>query len=392
MPSASNGRAALIFIAPAEGTGGVGDYAEHVLADVREMFDVVHEIRTRGPEEDSLKDISRWRKELRSLERRYGKQNTIVHAELASGCVGPFWVLRASRSVRRSALIHDSPYPVWWPTRNSNVIALMRMHWRIGLWYDRIERRLLGGPLRRLERNTLRGVSVAALSDIGAAKISDMLGGVPVLSGRHYIPEPNVDEIVPAADRPLAVGLYGHVYGGKGFDMLTHLRVEIPDEIEVRVAGRGTQKLAKMRGVTILGQVDGDEERDFFNSIRVLVLPYNRLHGRERVYPASGAAARAFSFHTPVISSRAGTLEEAEHDGGLLAAADVDPVTNAVDVEALAATVVSIVGDRDRLRELQRETAELAIRRTIRGSLEPLVQLWSTWIEEIRARAPRSGR
>lgn len=394
MASANKSKTAvLIFVAPQDGTGGVGDYAEHVLADIRGMFDEVHEIRTRAPEEDSLKDIRRWRRELRRLERRFGVQNTVVHAELASGAVGPFWVLRASRSARRSAIIHDAPYPVWWPLHTREVVSAMHSSWRFNIWYGRFERRILGGFLRRLERTMLRGVSVTALSGIGAEKISGVLGGTPVLAGRHYVPSADIAGVVPVVKRPLAVGLFGHVYGGKGFELLTRLRVEIPDEIEIRVAGRGTEALESMRGVTIIGTVDGTEERDFFNSIRALVLPYNRLHGKTPVYPASGAAARAFSFHTPVVSSRAGTFIEAAHEGGLLSVGEVDPVSNVVDVAALAAATVELIGDESRLEALRNEVVDLAKRRTISGSLEPLVARWSTWIGEIHdGNGSRGGR
>ncbi len=376
MASVNEGaKSVLIFVAPGDGTGGVGDYAEHVLSDLRGMFDEVYEIRTHGPEADSIREIRAWRRQLRGLERRHGVQNTVVHAELASGSVGPFWVLRASRSARRSAVIHDAPLPVWWPLRNRDVIAVVTRHWRLLLWYDRFERRILGRFLGKLERETLRDVKVVALSDIGARRISESLRGASVLSGRHYVPSVPVGDIVPVAERPLAVGLFGHVYGGKGFELLSQLRIEIPDEIEIRIAGRGTSALPKMRGVTILGTVDGPAEVEFFNSIRVLMLPYNRVHGIRPVYPASGAAARAFAFHTPVVSSRSGTFQEAALDGGMIAADGL---------EGLVAAVVSLVQDVPRLEKLQGETSQIATERNVRGSLTSLVELWSNWVAEIR--------
>ena len=378
MASASNdGKTVLIFVAPADGSGGVGDYAEHVLADVRGMFDEVHEIRTHGPGEDGLSEIRAWRRRLRQLERRYGRRNVVVHAELSSGSVGPLWVLKASRAAHRSAVIHDAPLPTWWPIRVREVVSLIDRHWEIESWFGRFERRIFGRALRRMETRALRGVDVFALSDLGAEKIAVAIGSTMVHSGRHYIPVVPPGQIVPIAERPLAVGLFGHVYGGKGFELLSHLRVELPDEIEIRVAGRGTEKLRPMRGVTLLGPVDDDDERDFFNSIRILMLPYNRLHGREPVYPASGAAARAFAFQTPVVATRSGTFDEAAGEGGLIATDDVD---------ALAAAVVALVDDTPRLAGLQKETRELAERRTISASLEGLIALWAEWISAPKAR------
>ena len=106
------------------------------------------------------------------------------------------------------------------------------------------------------------------------------------------------------------MGFFGHVYRGKGFEHIARIREFLPDDILIRIAGRGTESLPAAEGIEVLGGVDGPEEDAFFESIRAIVVPYGKRHWYAETYPASGVGASAQSYSTPVISTGYGPLAE----------------------------------------------------------------------------------
>lgn len=124
----------------------------------------------------------------------------------------------------------------------------------------------------------------------------------------------------------MAVGLFGYVYKGKGFDLLAELRSQIDPSIGIRIAGRGTQALDPIEGVDIVGPIEDEVEDAFFESVRAIVLPYTRRssYGPE-THVASSVIARALAYGTPIIALRyPGLSVEAEIvDGGVVELAHV---------------------------------------------------------------------
>ncbi|MEZ2388357.1 glycosyltransferase [bacterium RCC_150] len=225
-------------------------------------------------------------------------------------------------------------------------------------------------PLRainaRLERIVLKGTVLFALSDRGADALRKSFPECEVVSSRHFIPPRPA--ISPATDRPQAVGLFGHAYKGKGFDRLQSLRCALPDSIDIRVAGRGTERLAGIPGVTILGSVDGLQEDEFFASVRAILLPYANTSRYGEILSVSGVAARAFAYGTPVIASDSGTLTEAAEEGGLVTAPN--------DVESLAALTFETTTSDAELERLGEETLLLRDSRTVEDTVSRFAEYW----------------
>ena len=159
------------------------------------------------------------------------------------------------------------------------------------------------------------GRVVITLTSMGAHQYQVRHPAADVLAGRHPIPyRPALRQLT---DRPLAVGLFGHVYPGKGFETLERLRAALDDDIHIVVAGRGTDDLPSADGVTVVGEVNGPAEDAFFESIRFTVAHYSK---RKRVYGqgygASGAVARSFAYGTPILCNDDGSLPETASEGG----------------------------------------------------------------------------
>ena len=157
----------------------------------------------------------------------------------------------------------------------------------------------------------------------------------------------------PVTERPKAVGFVGHVYRGKGFEQIAPIRRALPDDILIRVAGRGTEALPGGPGIEIVGAVDGPAEDAFFESVRAVVIPYGKRHFYAETYPASGSVAHAFAYRTPVVCTDYGSLAELDEHGTAVVVrtggADADRVT-----ASLAGAIVELVGDSRRLAELGR--------------------------------------
>lgn len=353
--------ATLILVAPRAGSGGVGDYAEEFVAAAVPRFTAFREIRTAGPDHVGLLDVLRDRRRLsREIRKFRAAGPVVVHFELSAASLGPFWLLAgASRGVVATATVHDPPRAVWWPFRFKTVARHKIIQHGIHL------------PLRpvsaRLERWLLRGTTLFALSDVGAAALRQAFPACRVFSGQHFIPLRAA--LKPTSQRPLAVGLYGHAGKGKGFESLVELRRELPADVEIRVAGRGTDKLPPIPGVTILGAVEGQQEDAFFESVRAVLLPYDkvsRYYGK--MLPASGVAARAFAYRTPVIGFDSGTLGEAATHGGLIAVR--------ASVPELAEAAYRTISDVAQLELLDRQIVELQKERAVQLAPAPFLAYW----------------
>lgn len=353
--------ATLILVAPRASSGGVGDYAEEFIAAAVPNFSSFRQIRTAGPGNVGLLDVFRDRKRLAGeIRESLAAGPVVVHFELSAASLAPFWLLAGrSRDVVTTATVHDPPQAVWWPFRFKSVAKSKVVHHGIHL------------PLRpvnaRLERWLLRDTALFALSEVGAAALRETFPACRVVSGWHFVPSRAA--LKPASERPLAVGLYGHASKGKGFDRLVELRRELPAEVEIRVAGRGTEKLPPIPGVTILGAVEGRQEDAFFESVRAILLPYNktsRFYGN--ILPASGVASRAFAYRTPVIGFDSGTLGEASKAGGLIVVG--------ASVRELADAAYRTINSKAELEHLDAQIGELQKERAVHQAAAPFMSYW----------------
>lgn len=361
VPNSSPIPATLILVAPRISSGGVGDYAEEFIAAAVPNFSAFREIRTAGPGNVGLLDVFRDRRRLSvAVKESLAAGRVVVHFELSAASLGPFWLLAGrSRDVATTATVHDPPLAAWWPFRFKWVARSKLLHHGIHL------------PLRplsaRLERWLLRDTTLFALSEAGAAALRQTFPACRVLSTWHFVPPRPA--LKPASQRPLAVGLYGHASKGKGFDRLVELRRELPPDVEIRVAGRGTEQLPPIPGVTILGAVEGRQEDAFFESVRAILLPYDktsRFYGN--ILPASGVASRAFAYRTPVIGFDSGTLGEASKAGGLI----VVPAS----VRELADAAHRTITNSTELERLDRQITALQTGRTVALAAAPYLACW----------------
>ncbi len=342
-------------------SGGVGDYAEEFISAAVPNFSAFREIRTAGPGYVGLRDVFRDRRRLsKAVKESLAAGRVVVHFELSAASLGPFWLLAgSSRDIATTATVHDPPLAAWWPFRFKGVARSKLLHHGIHL------------PLRpvsaRLERWLLRDTTLFALSEVGAAALRKTFPACRVVSTWHFVPPRPA--LKPASQRPLAVGLYGHASKGKGFDRLVELRRELPPDVEIRVAGRGTEQLPPIPGVTILGAVEGPQEDAFFESVRAILLPYDktsRFYGN--ILPASGVASRAFAYRTPVIGFDSGTLGEASKAGGLI----VVPAS----VRDLAEAAHRTITDSAELERLDRQITGLQSERTVALAAAPYLAYW----------------
>ncbi|OFI37288.1 hypothetical protein BIU82_09390 [Arthrobacter sp. SW1] len=355
----------LIYVAPESGSGGVGDYSDDFAAAVRPHFGSVQEYRHPGPGGDGVLDLIRHRRALRKLLAAEPDVPTIVHCEQSGGSMVPFWAaLGLERTGRRgevsvSATVHDPPYAVWWPFRSKLVARSRVLSHGIHLPLHKLT--------RYLEAWGNRSRLLFTLSRLGAEKLGDVMTTARIVPSAHFVPERPV--LAPVTERPLAIGLFGYVYRGKGFDMLAELREALDDDITIRVAGRGTEVLEPMPGVEILGEVNGPEEDAFFESIRMLLVPYGgrKSYGRE-AFPATGTVSRAIAYQTPVLARSYGSLRELEGDGGAVVVEG--------DAAELAAAANSLLRDAEAMARLQVETAELRTKRSMARIAEEFVAAW----------------
>ncbi|WP_037139776.1 glycosyltransferase [Rhodococcoides fascians] len=357
----------LVYVAPRSGVGGVGDYADDFVDAVRPHFRDVVEHRHDGPGHDSVRDILRHRRAIEELVD--DPERTIVHCELSGGSVVPFWATwKLDGDPVATATVHDPPGLVWWPARTKFLAGQKVLNH--GLHYP------LRALWRRLETAVAGERTFFALTAAGADSLAREYPRATAAASTLFVPERA--DLTPAEDRPLAVGLFGLVYRGKGFDQIQQLRDRLPREIAIRVAGRGTEQLSPVDGVEIVGEVNGPDEDAFFASIRALVVPYGRRTIYGDAFPASSVVTRAIAYQTPIVCMKYGAL--AESDGGAVV---VDG-----DITDVADAAAGLVADEMALAALRREVE--ALRRA--NTPEFVVQdFLAEWNKAVGAAATRSG-
>lgn len=362
--------ARLIVVAPETGVGGVGDYSQDIIDAVRPHVGELVEHRTGTPGDDSVADLRRRSAEIREMVAT-APGPVLVHTELSGGSVAGFWgTAQLPDEVPVTATIHDPPHSIWWPART----RFLAEH--------RLLNHALHFPLRplsyRVQRRWLRPRTVFVLTRSGAESIRPLYPHLEVVQVPHIVARR--PDITPPEDRPRAVGFFGLVYRGKGFEQLERLRARLDDDIAIRVAGRGTEDLPRIDGVEIVGGVDGPEEDAFFASIRALVMPYGRRSPYGMGYPASGVMARAIAYGTPVVCTDHGAL--ADHGDG-------DGVTVIRQAPEDPDELAAVVADRVRGLVDDHEALVLAGRQVQderrRGSHEAVAaQFCATWSRLLR--------
>ena len=218
----------LVFVGPAFGQTSVGDYSDNLVKAVSPYFGEVIENRTLGPGNAGVRDVMQHRKAVARLVADGPPGRTIVHAELAAGGITPFWSIAGLRDVPVTATVHDPPGGVWAPAR-TKFIARSRLLTH-GIHYP------LQPAWRRFEGHFYRDRTLIALTDAGRRSLEWAYPGARAL----YVPCMSFDRraILPAQDRPRAIGFFGHVYRGKGFEQIARLRELLPADIAIRIAGR----------------------------------------------------------------------------------------------------------------------------------------------------------
>ncbi|HEX4190298.1 MAG TPA: hypothetical protein VHZ06_04825 [Marmoricola sp.] len=359
----------VVLLAPHRGASGVGDYASDFAAAIAPSVREVVEFRHAAPRTASAREIRSEVRRLRALvtELRRSPGPVVVHAELSGGAVTAFWGVRALQrdGVRVTATLHDPPRAVWYPFLTRGVSR--------GRVLNQAIHRPLHWALEPLERRTLAEVDLFVLTEPGAAATRRLRIGRSVTTVRHTRPVSVTAATTmppPVTERPAAVGLFGHVYTGKGFDLLPDLRRRLPADIALRVAGRGTETLRPVPGVEVLGPLEADGVAGFFGSIRALLLPYDRPSvGGHEMLPCSGTHELAVALGTPTVALRS-TMTE------YLATDDLTLLADG-GAAGLADAAAALVTDP---AELDRFAAVLARHRELRSeedTAEPFLAVWS---------------
>lgn len=352
----------VIHLAPHSGTSGVGDYADGFVAAIRPHVREVVELRHGAPRALSAQEIRAEVRRVVDLVAQHADGTPlVVHSELSGGAVVPFWATRAL-TVRRTATLHDPPRAVWYPFLTRGVSN--------GRVLNQAIHRPLHRVLERTERRALADVDLLVLSRVGAEATRALGMGRSVTQAEHVLPPGPTGQPTPPSQRPLAVGLFGHVYTGKGFDLLPALRRVLPDDIAIRVAGRGTENLPPTPGVEVLGPVDEADLGDFLGSLRLLLMPYDRPPvGGHEMLPCSGTHERAAAFGTPSLALRS-TTSQALADDDLCALADGG-------AEGLALAAARLVHDGTELDRMAESLAKQRARREADGVAGPFLEVWS---------------
>lgn len=363
----------LVYVAAERSAGGVGAYSE-VFADIlRRRVADFHEVRHPRPGTDTVTELRARRREIIELVDAANGRPVVVHGEFSGGSVESFWptagLERKRPNVLVSATVHDPPGLVWWPGR----VAFLE------------QRKLLNHavhfPLRPLSRAIERQVvgnrTLFAMSDAGARSL---LRAYPDTTVRHaHMPVWSRGEVVSAPDRPKAVGLFGLVYRGKGFEHVERLRSLLPDDIVIRIAGRGTESLPAIDGVEILGGIHDADLPAYFSSIRALVVPYGARSPYGEAFPGSSVVTDAIAHLTPVVCTGHGALGELRTEGGVHVVDD-DVRTADETVGELAAAAAELVGSRERLSAM---AESLRAMREVREPDEVVETYLDTWARSV---------
>jgi polysaccharide biosynthesis protein PslF len=364
----------LIFIGTASGETAVAEYSENFFQAVKPYFADAIDYRTPGPKNATLADVRRHRKAVRDLIEDGPRGRTLVHAELSTAAMAPFWSLVGLKDVVVTGTVHDPPQGLWYFAGTTFVMR------------HRLLRGAIHVPLlplsRALEGAVYRDKTLFALTEAGRRSIERTFPRSRAL----YVPHMAYDRpaIRPAQDRPKAVGFFGYAYRGKGFEQIARIRELLPDDISIRIAGRGTEELPAGDGIEVLGGVDGPEEDAFFESIRAIVMPYGRRHWAAKVFPASGVGASAQSYGTPLISTGYGPLSELdESTGGVI----VQPTDESDGVaRVLAEEITSLVNDRERLTQLGLSAVRTGKERSRAGTGRAFAEAWSQIVDQAAVR------
>lgn len=363
----------LVFIGSAQGETSVADYSQNFVEAVRPYFAEVVDHRTPGPGNATLADVRRHRKAVRDHIAAGQPGRVLVHAELSTGSLAPFWAIAGLKDVPVTATVHDPPQGLWFVGRTRFIAR------------HRVLNHAIHYPLRPLSR-AIEGVAyrnrtLFALTDAGRRSIERTYPRTRAL----YVPCMAFDRptIKPAQERPKAVGFFGYAYRGKGFDQIARIRELLPDDILIRIAGRGTESLPRADGIEVLGGVDGPEEDAFFESIRAIIVPYGKRHWYAETYPASGVGASAQSYATPVISTGYGGLVELDEATG---AVTVQPTAESDGVaRVLAQEITSLVNDRERLTQLGLSAEKTRYERSRAGTGKAFAKAWAQLLEQTTA-------
>jgi glycosyltransferase involved in cell wall biosynthesis len=360
----------LIYIGPRNHVTAVGDYTEDLAEAFRPHFGDVAEVRVSGPGDETWADIRAVRKQVRDLVESWPAGRVLVHSEIACGMMSPFWSIAGLKDVPVTLTVHDPPQALWFIARTKFVARhRLLMH---GFHY----------PMRPFSR-WLEGVvngrrDIFALSKTGQASIDRVYPNAHT----HYLPYRVAEKktIRPPEDRPKAVGFFGLVYRGKGFEQIAQIRRELPDDILIRVAGRGTEALPRAEGIDIVGGVDGAEEDAFFESVRAIVIPYGKRHWYADTFPASSVAAHALAYRTPIVCTGYGSLAEWDAETGAV----VVPMGNG-DPNALPGgfsdAIASFVNDPGRVTDLGKNADRAREERSSPRTAEGFVEAWTEMLE-----------
>jgi glycosyltransferase involved in cell wall biosynthesis len=356
----------LVFVGPATGKTAVGDYGDGFVDAVRPYFGEIVEVRTGAPNDDGVADIRRYRKEVRALVAAGRPGRVLVHAEIAAGGVGPFWATQGLKGIPVTSTIHDPPHGVWMPARTRWIAS---SKWRTHAIHYPLR------PVSQMVEGAVYGDrTLFALTKTGQRAIERTYPKVDSFAVPYRIFDR--PDVVPAEERPKAIGFFGLVYRGKGFEQISAIRAQLPDDILIRVAGRGTEALPKADGIEIVGAVEGPDEDAFFQSVRAIVVPYGKRHFYAETYPASAVVAHATAYQTPVICTAYGSLAElTEADGVLVVPAeptDVGPLP-----AKFGSSVAAVVNDHERLTALGKASNDTRHRHGAAGTAAAFATVWS---------------
>ena len=354
----------LVYIGPAFGQTSVGEYSDNMVRAVSPYFAEVVEYRTPGPGGASVADVLKARKAVAKLVAEGPPNKVLVHAELSTGTITPFWCIAGLRNVPVTGTIHDPPQGPWFVAR-TRFIGRSRLLTH-GIHYP------LRPVSRAVERKVYGDRTLFALTRAGKKALEHAFPR----THPQYIPIISFDRppIRPVDERPKAVGLFGHVYRGKGFEHIARIREFLPEDITIRIAGRGTETLPSSPGIEVLGGVEGADQDAFFESVRAIVVPYGKRHWYAETYPASGVGASAQSYGTPVITTGYGSLSELDESTGAVTV-QVKPEDDVARV--LAGAITALVEDRDRLRALGANASRTGQERSRAGTGKAFTDVWA---------------
>ena len=356
----------LIYVGPRNHVTAIGDYTEDLVRAYRSHFGDVAEVRVAGPGDETWADVRRVRKQIRDLVASWPTGRVLVHSEIGCGMLSPFWSIAGLDEIPVTLTVHDPPQALWFTARTRFVAKhKLLMH---GFHY----------PLRPVSRWLEGKVNdrrhIFALSKTGQASIDRVYPRMHT----HYVPYRVADkpEIKPPENRPKAIGFFGLVYRGKGFEQIAQIREELPDDILIRIAGRGTEALPKAEGIEIVGGIDGAEEDAFFESVRAIVIPYGKRHFYADTFPASSVAAHALAYRTPIVATGYGSLAEFDAETGAVVVPMAAGNENALP-PGFTQAIASFVNDDDRVARLGRNAERTREERSTRMTAEAFVAAWS---------------